>query len=113
VAKEVFKKGRDTKISVGSNTVYKYLGVPKFRFGKAEEKNEVRIQGKVMELDVMKKTVIVNEKTFAWDQNTLFFNEKGSPITADKLTLQSQVSIEATRVKSKPSIIKKIYLLSK
>ena len=43
VAKEVFKKGRDTKISVGSNTVYKYLGVPKFRFGKAEEKNEVGI----------------------------------------------------------------------
>jgi ATP-dependent Lon protease len=43
VAKEVFKKGRDTKISVGSNTIYKYLGVPKFRFGKAEEKNEVGI----------------------------------------------------------------------
>ena len=43
VAKEVFKKGRDTKISVGSNTIYKYLGVPKFRYGKAEEKNEVGI----------------------------------------------------------------------
>ena len=79
----------------------------------AGEKDEVRIQGKVMELDVMKKMVIVNEKTFIWDQNTLFFDEKGSPTTADKLTLQSRVSIEATRVKSKPSIIKKLYLLPK
>ncbi len=43
VAKEVLKKGRDTKISLGSNTVYKYLGVPKFRYGKAEEKNEIGI----------------------------------------------------------------------
>jgi ATP-dependent Lon protease len=43
VAKEVFKKGRDTKIPIGSNAIYKYLGVPKFRYGKAEEKNEVGI----------------------------------------------------------------------
>jgi ATP-dependent Lon protease len=43
VAKEVFKKGRDTKISIGSSAINKYLGVPKFRFGKAEEKNEVGI----------------------------------------------------------------------
>ena len=79
----------------------------------AEEKYEVSIQGKVMELDVMKKMIIVNEKTFIWNQNTLFYGEKGSPTTADKLTLQSLVSIEATRVKSKPSIIKKLYVLPK
>ena len=79
----------------------------------AGEKDEVRIQGKVMELDVIKKMVIVNEKTFIWDQNTLIYDEKGSPTTADKLTLQSRVSIEATRVKSKPSIIKKLYVLPK
>jgi ATP-dependent Lon protease len=43
VAKEVLKKGRDTKINIGSSAIQKYLGVPKFRYGKAEDKNEVGI----------------------------------------------------------------------
>ena len=43
VAREVITRGRDTKIPIGRNTVYKYRGVPKFRYGKAEEKNEVGI----------------------------------------------------------------------
>ena len=55
---------------------------------------DIQIKGKVMELDFAKKTVIVNEKTFVWDQNTLFYDEKGSPITitADRLTKGTGVS---------------------
>jgi ATP-dependent Lon protease len=41
VAKEVALKGRDKKIRVMPKTLEKYLGVPKFRFGSAEEKDEV------------------------------------------------------------------------
>ena len=43
VAKEVLKHGRETKITIGTNTIYKYLGVAKFRYGKAEDKNEIGI----------------------------------------------------------------------
>ena len=74
---------------------------------------DIQSKGKVMELDFAKKTVIVNEKTFVWDPNTLFFDEKGSPIsiTADRLAKGTLVSIEATWIKNKPLVIKKLTLL--
>jgi len=74
---------------------------------------DIQTKGKVMELDFAKKTVIVNEKTFVWNPNTLFFDVKGSPIliTEDKLQKGTWVSIEATWIKSKPLVIKKLTLL--
>ena len=74
---------------------------------------DVKSKGKVMQLDFAKKTVIVNEKTFVWNPNTLFFDEKGSPIsiTADRLIKGTMVSIEATWIKNKPLVIKKLSLL--
>jgi ATP-dependent Lon protease len=41
VAREVACKGRDHHVKVSSQAVAKYLGVPKFRFGRTEEKDEV------------------------------------------------------------------------
>ena len=41
VAREVAKEGPGHKVRVTSQTVSKYLGVPKFRFGRSEEKDEV------------------------------------------------------------------------
>jgi ATP-dependent Lon protease len=43
VAKEVLKKGRETKIDITSGLVEKYLGVLKFRFGRTEEKDQVGV----------------------------------------------------------------------
>ena len=76
---------------------------------------DVQTKGKVMELDFAKKTVIVNEKAFVWDANSLFYDEKGSPIsiTADRLVKGTMVRIEATWIKNKPIMIKKLYLLPK
>jgi hypothetical protein len=76
---------------------------------------DIQSKGKVMQLDFAKKTVIVNEKTFVWDANTLFYDEKGSPIPiiADRLTKGTRVSIEATWIKKKPLEIKKLSLLPK
>ena len=76
---------------------------------------DIQTKGKVMQLDFAKKTMIVNEKTFVWDANTLFYDEKGSPIsiTADRLAKGTLVSIEATWIKKKPLVIKKLYLLPK
>jgi ATP-dependent Lon protease len=41
VAKEVVKKGRETKIHVTSQSIYKYLGVTKYRYGRTEEKDRI------------------------------------------------------------------------
>jgi len=41
VAREVAEKGPDHKVSVSSQSIAKYLGVPKFRYGRTEEKDEV------------------------------------------------------------------------
>jgi ATP-dependent Lon protease len=41
VAKEVLKKGKDTKINITGNSIHKYLGVIQFRFGKTEENDQV------------------------------------------------------------------------
>ncbi len=41
VAREVAKEGKEHKVRISSQNVAKYLGVPKFRFGRTEEKDEV------------------------------------------------------------------------
>jgi hypothetical protein len=80
----------------------------------AADKDVARIHGKVMELNVSKTMLVVNEKTFVWDANSVFYDEKGSPITVDKLQLKSWVYIEGLwGKKNKPITIKKIYLLPK
>ncbi len=43
VAKEVVINGPEHKVRVTSKLIHKYLGIPKFRWGKAEEKNLVGI----------------------------------------------------------------------
>jgi len=41
VAKEVVKNGPETRIRVMEKSVAKYLGVPKYHYGRAEEKDEI------------------------------------------------------------------------
>ena len=41
VAREVAEKGKEHKVSVSSQTIGKFLGVAKYRFGSTEEKDEV------------------------------------------------------------------------
>ncbi len=41
VAREVAEKGSEHKVAVSSQSVTKFLGVPKYRYGRTEEKDEV------------------------------------------------------------------------
>ncbi len=43
VAKEVVKKGMETRVEINAASIPKYLGVSKFRYGETEEKDEIGI----------------------------------------------------------------------
>lgn len=43
IAKKIAKNGKDVRIKISSRTLTKYLGIPKFRYGTAEEKNEIGV----------------------------------------------------------------------
>jgi len=43
VAKEVVKSGDGTRIMIKGQSIHKYLGVPKFRYGRTEEKNTIGV----------------------------------------------------------------------
>ncbi len=43
VAREVVQRGEDTRIPVKAQSIHKYLGVPKFRYGRAEEKDMIGV----------------------------------------------------------------------
>ena len=80
----------------------------------ASEEDIVNIQGMIMDLDVKKNTMIVNEKLFVWSQNTSIYNDKGSPITIDQFKPKTWVYIQGERDKNNNRIIiHKIYLLPK
>jgi len=80
----------------------------------ASDKGIVKSQGILMALDLKKKTMIINEQPFTWDQDTVIHNEKGSPVTLDNLRARTWVYVEGVREKGqKRAVVKKIYLLPK
>jgi hypothetical protein len=80
----------------------------------ASDKGIVTTQGVVMALDLEKKTIIINERAFTLDENTIIHNEKGSPVTLDNLRARTWVYIEGVENKAqKRVVVKKIYLLPK
>jgi hypothetical protein len=78
----------------------------------AAEQGVVKIQGKIDEIDLKKNRIVVNEKVFFWDANTLFYNENAFPIKVDKFKTDAWVYIEGVRNTGTSQItIKKIYHL--
>lgn len=80
----------------------------------ASDKGIVKTQGVLMALDLKKKTMIINEQAFTWDESTVVHNEKGSPVALDNLKARTWVYIEGVKDKGqKTVVVKKIYLVPK
>jgi hypothetical protein len=80
----------------------------------ASDESIVKLQGVVIDLDVKKNVMIVNERTFIWGQNTIFYNEKGSPVNVDKVGVKAWVYLEGVRDNvNKRVVAEKIYILPK
>jgi len=43
VAKEVVRHGKDTKVQIKARSIHKYLGVPKYRYGQTEERDNIGV----------------------------------------------------------------------
>lgn len=73
-----------------------------------------RIQGVLMALDLKKDVMIVNERLFSLNPKTTIYNDKGAPITIDKLRPNTWVYIEGLKDGTHQRIVvRKIYLLPK
>lgn len=80
----------------------------------AQGQDVFNIQGLIMNVDFQKKGMIVNESTFIWDQNTTFYNDKGSPVTVDKLRAKTWVYIQGVKDSAGQRMMaEKIYILPK
>ena len=85
-----------------------------FALSFAAEGEKIRVQGKVMELDLKQMVIVVNEKTFSLDQKTVLSDEKGSPIPLDRLKVKAQVYIVGAIDQAHQRLVaQRIYLLSK
>ncbi len=80
----------------------------------ASDEGIVKLQGVVMTVDMKQNIFTVNERTFCWDRQTVISNEKGLPVTADKLKLRGWVYIEGIPDKAnRRNIARKIHLIPK
>ena len=80
----------------------------------AADRDIVKFQGIIMEINLNKNLMVVNERQLAWNQATAINNEKGSPTTFDKLKPKSWVYVEGVENKlDKRIMVNRIYLLPK
>jgi hypothetical protein len=80
----------------------------------AQDTDTVKLQGRVMQLDLEKNVMIVNERLFVLDFQTSVRDEKDYPITVDRLKPEAWVYVEGKHNNAiKKLVAKKIYLLPK
>jgi hypothetical protein len=86
-------------------------------FAFAAEPQVATIEGRIMDWDLKKNMIVVNEKYFFWNAATLFQDEKGNAIKGDQFKVEqfkmnALVNIEAVKSRGKRQfIIKRLTLL--
>jgi hypothetical protein len=80
----------------------------------AQEDKAVKIQGRVMSLDLYMNVITVNEKVFVLNSQTLIRDEKDYPVGVDRLKPEAWVYVVGeydTTLKKR--VARRIYLLPK
>ena len=77
----------------------------------ASDKDVTRLQGVVMAIDLKRNLININERSYAWDQGTAFYNERALPIGVEKMKPNTWVYVEAVTETHKRPVAKKIYHL--
>jgi hypothetical protein len=107
-----YRKGRVKAPSFLTGLTILVLAISAIAF--ALDNIAYKTQGKVTEVNLVKKTLVIGETTFFWDENTIFSDAKGSPITINKVKPDAWVYIacEYNRRTDK-RIARNVYLLPK
>jgi hypothetical protein len=80
----------------------------------AQDSDIVKLQGRVMSLDLYKNVMTVNERVFVLDPQTTIKDEKEYPMSLDGLKPETWVYVEGENKRAlKKLVAKKIYLLPK
>lgn len=103
--------GKETMLAVAFILLF-------FPLAFASEPQVMTIEGRIMDWDLKKNMIVVNEKYFFWNAETLFQDEKGNVIKGDQfkvkqLKMNTLVNIEAVKktTAKRQFTIKKISLL--
>jgi hypothetical protein len=60
----------------------------------AADNNIKKTRGKVETVDLKKKFFVVNESKYFWNHDTIFSDEKGTPVKIDQLKPKASVYVE-------------------
>lgn len=96
VAKEILKKGKDTRVRITSKSVHKYLGIPRYRFGKKENENLIGVTTGLAWTDVGGELLQVEATIMPGKGNQLLTGKLG-----DVMQESAQAAISYVRSRSR------------
>ena len=108
IAKEVVRKGKDTRVNVTANSVHKYLGVIKFRFGSSEEKDQIGVTTGLALTDVGGELLQTETAIMPGKGNLVLTGKLGEVMQESAQAALSYVRSRATQLKLPDNFYEKV-----
>ncbi|MBW2095637.1 MAG: endopeptidase La [Deltaproteobacteria bacterium] len=108
VAKEVVRKGKDTKIHITSQSIHKYLGVPKYRYGRTEEKDRIGLTTGLAWTEVGGELLQTEATVMPGKGNLVLTGKLGEVMQESAQAALSYVRSRATRLKLPENFYEKV-----
>ncbi|MEJ2025413.1 MAG: magnesium chelatase domain-containing protein, partial [Deltaproteobacteria bacterium] len=99
VAKQVVRRGKETKIQIKSQSIQKYLGVPKFRYGRTEEKDRIGLTTGLAWTEVGGELLQTEATVMPGKGNLVLTGKLGEVMQESAQAALSYVRSRATRLK--------------
>jgi ATP-dependent Lon protease len=108
VAKEVVKQGPDTHIKVMEPSIAKYLGVPKFHYGRTEEKDEIGLAVGLAWTEVGGELLGIEAATMPGKGGLTITGKLGEVMQESAQAALTYVRSRATALELNPNFYKKL-----
>jgi len=108
IARQVVKKGKDAKIHMKSQSIQKYLGVPKFHYGRTEEKNSIGLTTGLAWTEVGGELLQTETTVMPGKGNLVLTGKLGEVMQESAQAALSYVRSRATRLKLPENFYEKV-----
>jgi len=108
VAKEVVKQGPDTRIRITEPSIAKYLGVPKFHYGRTEEKDEIGLAVGLAWTEVGGELLGIEAATMPGKGGLTITGKLGEVMQESAQAALTYVRSRATALELNPNFYKKL-----